>query len=94
MKNIFKKYWIAVVFLFVLSFPARAQMESPAETRKQAKAEIKAEQKKEKQRRKEAKMAKNEIEKENSDFLDEKVSKKRKGKKPKSGKENKKERIL
>lgn len=94
MKNIFKRQWIAVVFLLILSVSARAQMESPAETRKQAKAEIKAEQKKEKQRRKEAKMAKNNIEKENADFLDEKVTKKRKGKTPKSGKESKRDRIL
>lgn len=94
MKNIFKKQWIAVIFLLILTLSARAQMESPAETRKQAKVVIKADQKKEKQRRKEAKMDKNKIEKENADFLDEKVAKKRKGKTPKSGKEAKRDRIL
>lgn len=84
MKNVIKNRWIALIFFLILSLSAKAQIKGPTETKKQAEIQIKEEQKKEKQRQREEKMARKEIEKNNGDFLDEKVSKKRKGKKSKA----------
>ena len=90
MKYIMKNYWVALVLIIIgTSTPAVAQIKTPSETRKQAKVELKDEQKKERERKKEEQKAKTETEKNNADFLDEKVSKKRKGKKSKPEKVSK-----
>lgn len=94
MKYIIKYYWIALVITITcISSPAIGQIKTPSETRKQAKMELKAEQKKENERREEAEKAKAETEKNNAGFLDEKVSKKRKGKRSKPSRESKRREV-
>ncbi len=51
MKTIIQ-YFFMLLFVFVLSISAKAQMVGPSETRKQAETAIKAEQKREKGRKK------------------------------------------
>lgn len=90
MKDIMKYYWIALMIIIIgISTPAVAQITTPSETRKQAKVELKNEQKRENQRKNEEQKAKAETEKNNEGFMDEKVSKKRKGKRSKPVKESK-----
>lgn len=94
MKDIIKYFRIAmVVIITIVSKQSIAQITTPSETRKQAKVELKAEQKKERERKKEAEKAKAETEKNNAGILDEKISKKRKGKKSKPVKESRRREV-
>jgi hypothetical protein len=94
MKYIIKYFRIALIVIIIsISKQISAQITTPSETRKQAKVELKDEQKKEKVRRAEAEKAKAETEKNNAGFLDEKVSKKRKGKRSKPVKESKRREV-
>lgn len=94
MKAIFNYFQIALTIIIIsISNPAAGQIKTPSETRKQAKVELKAEQKRENQRKNEAEKAKAETEKNNAGILDEKISKKRKGKRSKPVKESKRREV-
>ncbi len=75
-----------IVIIISVSKQTTAQITTPSETRKQAKSELKTEQKRERARKNEAEKAKAETEKNNAGILDEKISKKRKGKRSKESK--------